>query len=396
VNAGFYPAAIEFSPDGGSAYVANSISNTVSQYDVGAGGQLTAKTPPTVQAGTGPDGVVVSPDGLGVYVPNYTTNNVSQFDIGAGGRLTPKTPAAIGAGTSPGAAAITPDGRSVYVGNTEDGTVSQYDVGAGGRLVGKPTQPTVAAGQLPQGIALMPNQGPVAGFGVTVGPAGSPSQFDASASRDPDGNIGRYDWNFGDGAQGPNAGPNPQHQYAAPGNYTVTLTVADAAGCSMSFVFTGQTAICNGGAAARTTGSLTVPPTSSSSLTVPPTSSGSGSTPKPPAKADLRRSGKTIRVDRKGRFRFDFRGTPRLQGTAAFSSTNELRVGRRKAFVTLARKSFRVPVNGKVNFRIRLSSENLRLLKRNHKIRARVTVELKNAAGLSSTASKIVTFKAPS
>ena len=45
-------------PDGGSAYVANYRQQTVSvsQYDVGAGGMLSPKSPATVATGSGPLG----------------------------------------------------------------------------------------------------------------------------------------------------------------------------------------------------------------------------------------------------------------------------------------------------------------------------------------------------
>ena len=44
------------SPDGESVYVANGASNSVSQYDVGAGGALSPKSPATVAAGACPSG----------------------------------------------------------------------------------------------------------------------------------------------------------------------------------------------------------------------------------------------------------------------------------------------------------------------------------------------------
>ena len=53
------------------------------------------------------------------------------------------------------------------------------------------------------------------------------ARFDASASDDPDGDIVRYDWNFGDGNTAPDAGAVVPHTYAAEGTYTVTLTVTD-------------------------------------------------------------------------------------------------------------------------------------------------------------------------
>ena len=49
------------SPDGGSAYVANAGSASVSQYDVGAGGALSPKSPATVATGDSPFGVAVTP-----------------------------------------------------------------------------------------------------------------------------------------------------------------------------------------------------------------------------------------------------------------------------------------------------------------------------------------------
>src|SRR5438477_2053460 len=52
------------------AYVTNN-SGTVSQYDIGAGGALTAIAPVGgVAAGSGPYGVAVSPNGASVYVTN--------------------------------------------------------------------------------------------------------------------------------------------------------------------------------------------------------------------------------------------------------------------------------------------------------------------------------------
>ncbi|GJQ62206.1 MAG: hypothetical protein SCALA702_12590 [Melioribacteraceae bacterium] len=49
--------------------------------------------------------------------------------------------------------------------------------------------------------------------------------FDASNSKDPDGNIVSYEWDFGDGQTG--TGVNPAHIYKAPGEYNVSLRVTD-------------------------------------------------------------------------------------------------------------------------------------------------------------------------
>jgi len=55
--------------------------------------------------------------------------------------------------------------------------------------------------------------------------AGLPISFDATASSDPDGQISRYLWDFGDGAS--SALPQDQHAYSRPGVYNVILTVTD-------------------------------------------------------------------------------------------------------------------------------------------------------------------------
>jgi len=54
------------------------------------------------------------------------------------------------------------------------------------------------------------------------------ANFDASRAGDPDGSIASYSWDFGDGASG--SGKTAAHEYAKPGDYTVTLTVADGKG----------------------------------------------------------------------------------------------------------------------------------------------------------------------
>ncbi len=56
--------------------------------------------------------------------------------------------------------------------------------------------------------------------------------FDASASKDPDGQIVEYRWDFGDGSQ--ESGPTVLHVYESAGQYTVKLTVTDDQGLSGS------------------------------------------------------------------------------------------------------------------------------------------------------------------
>jgi DNA-binding beta-propeller fold protein YncE len=148
------------------AYVPNSFSfeigssDSVFQYDIGAGGLLAPLSPATVAAGDTPFAAAVSPDGQSAYVTNIFSDNVSQYDIGAGGALSPKNPATVAAGADPNGVAVSPDGGSVYVANgASDPGVSQYDVGAGGAL--SPKSPaTVVTGGTPQQVAVTPAQVP--------------------------------------------------------------------------------------------------------------------------------------------------------------------------------------------------------------------------------------------
>jgi DNA-binding beta-propeller fold protein YncE len=259
-----FPVAVAITPDGKNVYVANNNGvGTVSQYDVGAGEELSPKTKPTVLAGANPMGIAVSPDGKSVYVANAGDNSISQFDVGPGGALSAKTPPSRTEGGQPSNPVVSPDGKSVYVTNSLNSgagnTVSQYNVGAGGVLSPK-TPTTVATSVRPTAVVLLPDQGPAAAFSVSAAPAGSLTSFDGRGSSDSDGTVARYDWNFGDGVALPNAGPTPTHAYASAGNYTVTLTVTDDGGCSTAFVFTGQTAACNGSAAAVTRRMIAVAP----------------------------------------------------------------------------------------------------------------------------------------
>ena len=83
-------------------------------------------------------------------------------------------------------------------------------------------------------LAPRPNQPPTARF--TISPSspkvGDSVRFDASGSSDPDGQIVRYSWDFGDGSTG--SGSKVTHIFSRAGSYTVRLTVTDDRGATAS------------------------------------------------------------------------------------------------------------------------------------------------------------------
>jgi thermitase len=99
-----------------------------------------------------------------------------------------------------------------------------------------------------------------------------------------------------------------------------------------------------------------------------------------PAKADLSRSKRRIRVSRRGVFAYSFRATPGLTGRATFKA-------RRK---TVAAKRFTVRPGGKVTVKARLSKKRLRALRRKGKLVLRVSVLVRNSAGQATATRKLV------
>ncbi len=86
-----------------------------------------------------------------------------------------------------------------------------------------------------------PNVAPVAEFSVSC--TDGNCSFDASSSSDSDGEIQSYQWDFGDNNQA--AGQSVQHQFAASGDFEVTLTVTDDRGTANTQVQTVSVTLAN-------------------------------------------------------------------------------------------------------------------------------------------------------
>jgi PKD repeat protein len=80
------------------------------------------------------------------------------------------------------------------------------------------------------------NRPPTASFSFspTSPTVGQPVTFDASGSRDPDGRITRYQWDFNSDGRADATGVTTAYTFSAAGSYRVTLTVTDDGGLSSS------------------------------------------------------------------------------------------------------------------------------------------------------------------
>jgi 6-phosphogluconolactonase (cycloisomerase 2 family) len=261
------PFGSAITPDGQFLFVSNpedGANGTVSSFRVNANGTLT----PVVQAlnvapGNHPLNMAVSPDGTHLYVASRASNSVNAYNINGNGTLSAIAgqPFATG-GTNGKGLAITPDGKYLYVSNNMSDNVSRFAVLPTGGLAlqGQTPLPNTADGidSDLESIVITPNQGPTAALTTTPGFAGQPTGFDATGSTDPDGDVARYDWDFGDGTTLPDGGPVPNHIYSNPGTYNVQVTVTDDENCSDQRIFTGKAMLCNATAAGTASQSVTV------------------------------------------------------------------------------------------------------------------------------------------
>lgn len=256
--AGALPWAGAVTPDGRFLFVVDKESNDVSRYAIAPDGTPVLLPGATPVGGISPTGITVAPDGRHLYV--IFNAGVAGFAISPAGDLTPVPGSPVSAAKAR-VGAVTPDGSKLYVG-AEGAAANVYGfaIAADGSLTALAGSPFVSGVDTPdvQAMAITPDQGPSAFFSATIS-EGMPVLFNASGSADADGSVVRYDWDFGDGTTATNGGVAPSHTYARPGAYQVKLTVTDNEGCSTSVVFTGQTASCNGSAAATAGAVVNVP-----------------------------------------------------------------------------------------------------------------------------------------
>jgi DNA-binding beta-propeller fold protein YncE len=291
ISVGIEPLGIAITPDGKTAYVVCRGENAVFPIDLASGTVGAAIPLPPMSF---PTSVAITPDGKTAYVAAPANEELARIDL-----------ATNTVGTVPNAPgfelAIAPNGAKAYVVNSPDVTAVNLSTGTAGQITSSNSSNLEDVAILPDGshayltgfeqgspfkalmtplvtttdtleapfslnasfagaIAIVPNQPPHAAFSSSPSSPtpGSVVSFNAGGSTDSDGSVVRYDWNFGDGSSAANAGPTPSHTFAKGGTYQVTVTETDNEGCSVSLVFTGQTAYCNGSSVARATHPVTV------------------------------------------------------------------------------------------------------------------------------------------
>jgi 6-phosphogluconolactonase (cycloisomerase 2 family) len=137
------------------AYVLNRYGHSVSQYRVGAGGQLVAQSPASVATGFLPRAMTMDATENFLYVVDQVESAISQFTINANGSLSTLAPP-VTAGTLPESIVRSPDGKFIYTANFSDSTLSQFSVAGNGQLTFVSAIPT---GEVPVNLVFSPSGG---------------------------------------------------------------------------------------------------------------------------------------------------------------------------------------------------------------------------------------------
>jgi 6-phosphogluconolactonase (cycloisomerase 2 family) len=247
------PAGLAVAPSGAFLYAALKGDNAMAGLSIdGATGDLSSLTGSPYAAGTAPAAVAVRSDGGLALVAN-SGGSVSRYTLTAG------VPARLFSGGDPSVAgaqslAIALDGTHAYVGGSS--SVSSFDLSATGAMTARGI-PQTTNGTHP-GIALTPDQGPIAKMNPVPAPATTMSHFQGGPSIDNDGTVAKWSWDLGDGTKAD--GSSVDHAYASPGEYVVTLRVTDDEGCSETPVYTGQQMACVPSGFATWSQTIVIPP----------------------------------------------------------------------------------------------------------------------------------------
>ncbi len=241
------PASIAITPDGTTAWVALSVGGLVPiTVATGAVG-----TPIPIPDG-GPSQLAISPTGVHAYVTLSRTSDVVPIDL-VSRTARPAVSVSANDPTSGDGlgVAFTPDGKRAFIADRFSAFVRP--IGVATNAVGT----AISAANL-AGIALTPDQPPVAALKITLARAGKATTLDARGSYGQTSPIASYVWRFGDGTGASTTTGVVKHVYKRAGKHVVSVRVVDGAGTSTTRVFTGQMVSRNGSAVALVTRTIAI------------------------------------------------------------------------------------------------------------------------------------------
>ncbi|HWI71584.1 MAG TPA: PKD domain-containing protein [Baekduia sp.] len=211
--------------------------------------------------------------------------------------------------------------------------------------------------------------------------AGTTLSFDGSGSKDADGSIKAYQWEFGDGTTA--AGVAVSHAYAAAGKYAVKLTVTDDDGATASTnKFVTVAAPPSGGGGGGGGGGDTTPvPRSTPDPPSGPTKAQSAGT--------LKITGGTLTLDAKGKLKVKLTcsaGSGPCAGKLTLVSAKAIAAkAGKKAVLTLGTVSYSVPAGTSVTVTLKVSAKALKAIKKSKSMAIRLKAT--GSDGATATAS---------
>jgi 6-phosphogluconolactonase (cycloisomerase 2 family) len=136
-------------------YVANSVSNSISAFDIEDDGSLTAiPGSPFATIGSAPNGIAVNSTGTRLFVANLLGNNVSVFDIASNGALSHVIGSPFAVVARPVDLAVDTANSLLFVTHNLSGTVGVYTIGVGGSLTAIVGSPFASGGGGVRGLAV--------------------------------------------------------------------------------------------------------------------------------------------------------------------------------------------------------------------------------------------------
>ena len=128
-----YPIGLAFNPDGDKLYITGDDSNTVYQYTLSTGWDVSTASyadKSVASLDTSPNGLVFNPDGTKMYMVGNQNDRVWQYTISTGWDVSTAEYAKFKSVTSeetvPYGLAFSPDGTEMYIVGTNTDTVYQY------------------------------------------------------------------------------------------------------------------------------------------------------------------------------------------------------------------------------------------------------------------------------